>query len=71
MARKKKQAYKYKQLQKMQALPLEYKVNVAKHIIRKTFKQGKKIALAFSGGKDSTVLWHLIRETCPEEARTL
>jgi len=71
MAKIKKQAYKYAQLQKMQALPLEYKVNIAKNIIRKTFKQGKKIALAFSGGKDSTALWHLIRETCPEESKNM
>lgn len=49
--------YTYAQLQKMQALKLKYKVNVAKQIIRKTFKSGGKIALAFSGGKDSAALW--------------
>ncbi len=67
----KKSVYTYSQMQKMQALALEYKVNVAKHIIRETFKQGRKVAIAFSGGKDSTALWHLIRETCPEYAKNL
>jgi 3'-phosphoadenosine 5'-phosphosulfate sulfotransferase (PAPS reductase)/FAD synthetase len=72
MAEHKKQSvYTYAQMQKMQALPLKYKVNIAKHIIQETFKHGKKIALAFSGGKDSTALWHLIRETCPEEAKNM
>ncbi len=71
MGVKKNSVYTYAQLQKMWALPLENKIKVAKNIIRKTFKNGKKIALAFSGGKDSTALWHLIRETCPEEAKNM
>ena len=33
--------------------------------------EGKKVALAFSGGKDSTALWDLIREACPEEAANM
>lgn len=68
---KKTSVYTYAQLQKMQALPLENKLNVARQIIRETFSRGKKVALAFSGGKDSTMLWHLIRETCPEEAKNM
>lgn len=60
--------YTYAQLQKMQAMPLENKIKMAKNMICETFMRGKKIALAFSGGKDSTALWHLIRETCPDEA---
>jgi len=63
--------YTYAQMQKMQALPLPYKINVAKHIIRETFRRGGKIALAYSGGKDSTALWDLIRDTCPEEAANM
>jgi 3'-phosphoadenosine 5'-phosphosulfate sulfotransferase (PAPS reductase)/FAD synthetase len=68
---KKQSIYTYAQLQKMQALSLENKVNIAKRYIRDTFKRGKKVALAFSGGKDSTMLWHLIRETCPDEAKNM
>jgi 3'-phosphoadenosine 5'-phosphosulfate sulfotransferase (PAPS reductase)/FAD synthetase len=72
MAKVKKQSiYTYAQLQKMQALPLENKINVAKKFIRDTFKRGQKVALAFSGGKDSTMLWHLIRETCPDESENM
>ena len=53
---KKASVYTYAQMQKMQALPLEKKVNIAQKIIRDTFDRGKKVALAFSGGKDSTAL---------------
>lgn len=60
--------FTYAQLQEMWTLPFEDKVAKAQDIIRETFRKGKKIALAFSGGKDSTALWHLIRETCPAEA---
>lgn len=65
---KRKSVYTYAEMQEMQGWPLSEKVEKAREVIRETFKQGKKIALAFSGGKDSTALWHLIRETCPEEA---
>ena len=68
---KKDSIYTYAELQKMQALPLENKVLTAQNIIRKTFAKGNKTALAFSGGKDSTALWHLIRETCPDEAKNM
>lgn len=68
---KKQSVFSYAQLQKMQALPLKNKIKVAQEIIRETFRRGKKVALAFSGGKDSTALWHLILETCPEEAKNM
>ena len=68
---KKQSIYTYAELQAMQAQPIEVKIAQAQEIIRDTFKQGKKVALAFSGGKDSTALWHLIRETCPEEAKNM
>ena len=68
---KKQSVYTYAELKEMQAQTLDEKIECAKEIIRETFKQGKKVALAFSGGKDSTALWHLIRETCPEESKNL
>ena len=71
MARKKASVFTYAEMQEMQAWSFEKKVEKAREIIRETFKQGKKIALAFSGGKDSTALWHLIRTTCPEEAKSM
>ena len=69
--RKRKDIYTYPELQKLWELPLSAKIEVAQNIIRETFAHGEKTALAFSGGKDSTALWHLIRETCPNEAKNM
>lgn len=68
---RKQSVFTYAELQKMQSLPLEKKIEKAQEIIRETFRRGNRIALAFSGGKDSTALWHLIRETCPEQAKDM
>ena len=68
---KKQSIFKYAELQEMQSWELDKKIEKAKEIIRETFKRGKKIALAFSGGKDSTALWHLILTTCPEQAKNM
>lgn len=68
---KKQSVFSYAQLQKMQALPLKNKIKVAQKVIRETFRLGKRVALAFSGGKDSTYLWWLIRNTCPKEAKDM
>jgi len=68
---KKQSIFKYAELQEMQSWELDKKIEAAKEVIHETFKQGKKIALAFSGGKDSTALWHLILTTCPEEAKDM
>jgi 3'-phosphoadenosine 5'-phosphosulfate sulfotransferase (PAPS reductase)/FAD synthetase len=68
---KKEPVFTYAEMQEMQGWPLSKKIEKAREIIRETFKQGKKVALAFSGGKDSTVLWHLIRETCPKESASM
>ena len=68
---KRQNIYSHAELKEMQVWPLEKKIEKAQDVIRETFKRGKKFALAFSGGKDSTALWHLIRETCPEEAKNM
>ena len=51
-----------------QRMPLDYKIESAKEAIQKGFDVSKHTcSLAFSGGKDSTVLWHLIRTYFPEK----
>jgi len=52
-----------------QKLPLEQKIRLAVSAIGEGFAASKsRTALAFSGGKDSTVLWHIIRSNFPDEA---
>jgi len=58
----------FKQISQEQRKPLEYKEQKAIEAIRQGFSVNKhKTAVAFSGGKDSTVLWHLIRTNFPEK----
>jgi len=59
---------KYSELSIMQAEDLDRKIITTQVVIRKAFALSKKPALAFSGGKDSTVLLHLIRQTEPEKS---
>lgn len=55
-----------------QKKPLDYKIGKAVEAIAEGFRVSKHTAaLAFSGGKDSTVLWHLIRSHFPEQADLL
>lgn len=42
------------------------KVNEAKEIIKRSLKVSKKPYVAFSGGKDSTVIYNLVKEFIPE-----
>ncbi len=59
----------YKDLAIEQVKNLEYKIKSAVEAISKGISASKhNIALAFSGGKDSTVLWDLIRRFYPEAA---
>lgn len=52
--------------------PLHYKIDKAVEAIRLGFSVSRhKQALAFSGGKDSTVLWHIIRSRFPREAEKM
>ncbi|MCG8400871.1 MAG: phosphoadenosine phosphosulfate reductase family protein [Firmicutes bacterium] len=59
-------------LKKEQSRDLDYKITTAIDAISSAFDVCKhRAALAFSGGKDSTVLWHLIRTHFPEQARRM
>jgi 3'-phosphoadenosine 5'-phosphosulfate sulfotransferase (PAPS reductase)/FAD synthetase len=59
---------KWHELETEQRKDLDYKIEVAKNVIQQAFSRSNRQALAFSGGKDSTVLGHLIRASFPEEA---
>lgn len=62
----------YKDLKKEQNRDLEYKVETAIAAIKDASEVCRhRAALAFSAGKDSTVLWHLIRTHFPELASRL
>lgn len=57
----------FKDFDRLVARPLEEKIEEAVGIIREAISLSKhQIALAFSGGKDSTVLWHILRTHCPD-----
>lgn len=55
------------QLQQFQGLPLEIKIEKSKLRIREWYEHyGGDVYVSFSGGKDSTVLLHLVRSMYPE-----
>ena len=58
-------AYTRQDLSVMQAWPLERKIRVTQaKIIEWYHHYGGKVAVSFSGGKDSTVLLDLARRVC-------
>jgi 3'-phosphoadenosine 5'-phosphosulfate sulfotransferase (PAPS reductase)/FAD synthetase len=62
----------FKEIAEEQKKPLEYKIKKAKEAIKSGLKAStSRAALAFSGGKDSTVLWHLIRSNFRREAEKI
>lgn len=62
----------YKDLEKEQARDLDYKLETFDDAVTEAFKKCRhRAAIAFSGGKDSTVLWHRILSKFPEEANKL
>lgn len=59
----------YNDLAIEQSKDLDYKINAACGAIKTALSRCKhRSAIAFSGGKDSTVLWHLIRSNFPAYA---
>jgi len=55
------------QLAQRQSLPLEIKIEMSKQRIRQWYDHwGGDVYVAFSGGKDSTVLLHLVRSMYPQ-----
>jgi 3'-phosphoadenosine 5'-phosphosulfate sulfotransferase (PAPS reductase)/FAD synthetase len=59
---------KWNELEAEQKKDLDYKIKQATAIIAEAFGRSSNPAIAFSAGKDSTVLLHLIRATVPEQA---
>ena len=54
-------------LTQMQSLPLEAKIVMTQRRIREWYEYwGGQVYVSFSGGKDSTVLLHLVREMYPD-----
>lgn len=58
----------FSDINKEQKKDLDYKIQSSMEAIKMGFDASKsKCAIAFSGGKDSTVLWHLIRTYFPDK----
>jgi len=54
-------------LKQRQSLPLDCKINLTRSRIKQWYEKWEgKVYVAFSGGKDSTVLLHLVREMYPD-----
>ena len=55
------------ELKELQSLPLDFKVEVSLQRIREFYdRMDGKVYVAFSGGKDSSVLLHLVRRIYPD-----
>lgn len=57
--------HSYQELVELQARPLKQKIDDAHRMIERALSQGKA-AVAWSGGKDSTVLVHMVRQHEPD-----
>lgn len=59
----------FREVSREQKKSLDYKIDKAVEVLKEAFALSKSaVSVAFSGGKDSTVLWHLIRTYLPEES---
>lgn len=45
---------------------IDKQVKIARHLIKKAYKDDPRTAIAWTGGKDSTTLLHLVKETLGE-----
>ena len=55
------------QLQQKQSLPLEAKIAMTQQRIREWYEHWDgEVYVSFSGGKDSTVLLHIVRQMYPD-----
>lgn len=67
MSDKLEHAHTREELKAYQALPLSVKISLSQDRIRDWYKEfNGQVYIAFSGGKDSTVLLHLVRELYPD-----
>ena len=62
----KKNVYAYEQLAQLQAMSLDYKIAWSRAVIERALPELRRPSVAFSAGKDSTVLLHLLREYRPD-----
>ena len=62
---------KWREVEAEQRQSLAYKVGMAWGVLAEAFERAGRPALAFSGGKDSTVLLDLVRRFFPEQLPTL
>ncbi len=56
-----------KRLEELRALPLERKIQISQARIIEWYRHfNGKVVVSFSGGKDSTVLLHMVRSIFPD-----
>lgn len=61
------QKHTREELKRLQSLPLDMKIEIAEaRILEFYHKMNGKVYVSFSGGKDSTVLLHLVRSILPD-----
>jgi len=64
---KRKQKRTYKDLKLLQSLPLQTKILYTQEKIKEWYEYWNgKVHISFSGGKDSTVLLHIVRQIYPD-----